>query len=182
MKKLIALLFVLSSVMFSAAGVRAEDHSISTIQGTQVDLKVYDHAIAGQIRDFVVFGALDESTGMSELTMKRDGQLVRAAFGRDPSTGKFGGLIRHEDQRKQTHETKLQFVRLDKAKNVFTFLVNDQEIEVRVTFDAFANNHYLNPTYRTEVNGKPLEFTLKGSACYNFSAHLNFMILGALLH
>ncbi|MBU6376778.1 MAG: hypothetical protein KGQ59_12325, partial [Bdellovibrionales bacterium] len=162
MKKFVAVVSVIASFMFSAASVRAEDHSISTIQGTQVDLKVYDHAIAGQIRDFVVFGALDESTGMSELTMKRDGQLVRASFGRDPSTGKFGGLIRHEDQGKQLHETKLQFVKLDKTKNIFTFLVNDQQVEVRVTFDAFANNHYLNPTYRTEVDGKALEFTLKG--------------------
>lgn len=83
MRKILSIVAIVLGLVSVASTARAEDHSLSTIQGTQVDLKAYDHAFAGQIRDFIAFGTLDESTGTSELTMRRDGQIVRATFGRD---------------------------------------------------------------------------------------------------
>lgn len=170
MRWLLPLLFITS---FSIA---REEHPLSTIQGTQIDLKVYDHAFAGSIRDFVVWGALDEEQGRSELIMRRDGKIVRAYFAKHEN--KIGGVIRREVEGK-TLETTLFFERLDKATNTYYIKINDAVVPIKVTSKEFMNNHFINPTYSGTVGTEAISFTLDGQACYGYSLHLILMIFGA---
>ncbi len=179
MKKQITAFLSISLLALTTAVGFAGEHPLSTIQGTQIDLKAYDHAFAGSIKGFVAFGAMDEETFTSELTFRKDGKLVKAAFAME--NGKLTGLIRH-DTEKGTVETALYLARIDRAQNQLIFSVNGKEMVVSITADGFANNHFMNPTYKTNFNGEEISFTLKGQACYGFSAHLAILILGAYLH
>ena len=74
---------------------RAEDgHELSSIKGDMnIDLKTYDHAMAGSVKGFVMWGGVNEAEGKSELIMRRDGQDVKAVFAQVDKT--FGGTVVH---------------------------------------------------------------------------------------
>lgn len=166
-------LFVVSSAL-------ADDHSLTRITGTQIDLKAYDHAIAGSVRDFVIFGNKDEGTFSSELTMKRDGELVRATFSK--KEGYIGGVIEHGKDHAQ-RVTRVELVKVNTQQQTITVRVNGKDIVVQITADGFQNDHFINPKYRAVIDGEVVEFQMeRGQACYGFSTHLIFMILGAYLH
>lgn len=167
-------------LFMSMVGAHAsDDHSLSTIQGTSIDLKVYDHAFAGSIKDFVVFGVLDEESFVSELIMRKDGQTIKSEFSKKDN--QMGGTIRHWVDSKEL-VTSIRFIKLVKEENKLLFQANDKEFPVFITSEGFANNHFENPTYRVVINEKEISFTLKGKACFGYSLHLIFMIIGAYLH
>ncbi len=56
MKKILIALSLVTS--FLAVAV---EHDMSNIVGTGVELKSYDHAIAGALNGFLVFGNIDEA-------------------------------------------------------------------------------------------------------------------------
>ncbi len=176
---LFALSLVLATVSFHS--VSANEHPLASIRGDQIDLKVSDHAFAGSIKDFVVFGNKDEATGISELTLKKDGQVIRATF-KKQSAQWVGGVIEHATD-EQSFKTLVEFVKVDQAANTMTIRFNGQEIVTKIESDAFENGHFVNPKYSAEINGKPVSFKLEGGqACYGFSLHLIMMIWGAYLH
>ncbi len=80
MKNLFAMVAL---AFFSVSGLvqAEEDHFLGTITGSNIDLKIYQHAIAGSIKGFVVFGNVDEETGAVDLSIKKDNQLIKASFG-----------------------------------------------------------------------------------------------------
>lgn len=173
-----ALLASLSLIVATTAA-RAEEHALGTITGPGIDLKAYDHAIAGQIKDFVIWGAVDEATFSSELIMRKDGQVIRAFFKRED--GKVGGVIRHSVE-SRTYETSIYLVRMNPKEQQLILNVNGQEVTVSVTADAFADGHFMNPTYRTVIDGQELRYTFQGKACYGYSLHLAYLIVGAYIH
>jgi hypothetical protein len=179
MKKLFTVLLftAMSSFGFFA---NAEEHSLGTIKGSHnIDLKEYDHSFSGSILDFVVFGNVDEATNSAELIMKKDGQLIKTVF---QKTGtEFGGTVHHEIDGK-VFDTKIIFKGLDAARNKFMYEVNGKSLEVTVLADAFENNHYINPQYIVTYGSDLILYKLSGQACYRYSAFLNFLILGAVLH
>lgn len=154
----------------------AEDHPLTEIRGQEIELKVADHAIAGSIRDFVVFGYMDEGHGKSHLTMKKDGQIIQADFGTE-------GTIRSTVEG-VTRETKMKFVGVDRDTATITVDVNGTQVPVRISSEGFVNNHFINPIYSAsfEDQGTVYFYLRDGKACYGYSLHLIFMVLGAYLH
>ena len=160
--------------------VMAEDHSLSLIKGTNIELKLYDHAIAGSIKDFIVFGNKDDETGTSELTMKKHGQVIRTTFG--ALSDGFGGTISHSTDGVMV-STEIRLKKVDQAQQQITFTAGGKEYLVQIEAEDFQNDHFINPRYKMEFDGQRVEFKLEhGDACYGFSAHLVMMIFGAYLH
>jgi len=179
-----ACVLLLATLVFTTGPVFAEDHSLSTLTGPGIDLKTYDHAFAGSIRDFVAWGNMDHDSFTSELIMKRNGTTIKAVFGQKEEAhgGKFiGGEIRSSQDSVET-VTALRFVKIDRDNSTIVMNINGEDVNVVVTADSFENNHFQNPTYKTEFRGQAIEFTLKGEACFGYSTHLLFMILGAMVH
>ncbi|MBI2522356.1 MAG: hypothetical protein HYV97_18190 [Bdellovibrio sp.] len=175
MKSLLVLLCLF--LVFSAL---ADDHSLSTIKGTAIDLKVYDHAIAGSVKDFVIFGNKDEETFSSELIMKKHGQVIRATFGK--LANGIGGTISHLDNGVLV-STEVRVEKIDTDLQQITMTADGKNYVVQIEGEDFQNGHFMNPSYRTVVDGKTVEFKVEaGEACYGFSVHLIMMILGAYLH
>jgi hypothetical protein len=166
----------------------AEEHPMTTLQGNQIDLKLYDHAFAGSIKDFLVFGYLDEENGISELSMKKDGQVIRATF-KQQTQDWFGGVIESKNPAGELVTTKLELIKIDPKTKTITISINGIQVPVAITADAFASGHFQNPTYSAQYPGAPgalaqtVEFKIeKGQACYGFSVNLLVMILGAYFH
>ena len=177
--KYVLLVFTL---LLTIPGVYAEeDHSLSNIRGTNIELKTYDHAIAGAIRDFVVWGYVDEASFTSDLIMRRDGQIVKATFKRQED-GRIGGQIIHTvGEAERTTEIYLGGV--DPEAGQIKLLVNGQETVVSITSEGFEGSHFINPTYTTVIDGEEVSFTMEnGEACFGLSMHLSMVIFGAYLH
>ena len=168
--KTTTLLTIILSLILSTAAI-ANEHPMTVITGPGIDLKAYDHAIAGSINGTLVFGNKDEGKFESELIVKKDGELIRTIFKKDAT--RVGGTIR---------TSTMEFVSADQKEQTLLFRINSKDLTVRVTADAFRDGHFFNPTYTTEFDGKKIEFHfVNGQACYGFSIHLVFMIVGAYL-
>lgn len=155
----------------------SEDHGMTNIHGTNVELKSYDHAIAGAINGLLVFGDINEEKGQSVLTIKRNGILTHTIFEK-VSNKPFGGIIDVSGDNSTVID--VEFTKLDRNENIYTYKVNNEFINIKVTADDFRNNHFINPKYTTIIKGKPFEFKIEqGQACYNMSAHLIAMMIGA---
>lgn len=170
-------MYVLLISLLVATHAFSEDHDMTNIHGTSVELKSYDHAIAGALNGFLVFGDIGEDKGQSTLTIKRNGILSHTTFEKTLNKP-FGGTIELQGENSVT--IVVEFNKLDRNENIYTYKVNDELINVKVTADDFRNNHFINPKYTTTIKGKTFEFKMeKGQACYNMSAHLIAMMIGA---
>lgn len=166
------------ALAFVGASAWAHEHSIGDITGKDIDLKIGDHAVAGAIKDAIVFG--DMSREGSTLTLKVDGQLVVSAFVREGAT--FAGTIRSEVQG-VARETRIEFVGIDQVERTITMKANGSPFTVTIAAEKYESNHFIDPVYSTKINGEKIEFAVKGSqACYGFSTHLIFMVVGAYIH
>jgi len=176
------ILSIISVALFiSSFSWAHEEHKLTRIAGSHsIDLKEYDHSVAGQVRDFTVFGDISEATNSSELSMKRDGVLVRAKFELKGSI--WGGRVQHQhDDRLVT--TEIFFKGLKKETNQLVFSVNGVEAFVSIVSASFVNNHFINPEYTIVYKGEEFKYNIEsGQACYKYSALLSFVMLGALLH
>lgn len=166
----------------SAQSAFAEDgHELSVIKGDKaIDLKVYDHAMAGSVKNYVIWGSVNEAQGTSELIMRRDGQDVKTVFRQTDKS--FGGAVLHDGEAGRKI-TNIQFAGLDKQKNEYTFTVNGEIVKAAVTSEDFRNNHFIKPTY--SISGKTIEsfsFKFEGQACYKYSLHMITMMIAAVTH
>lgn len=156
----------------------ASEHQMTNISGTDVELKSYDHAIAGALNGFLIFGNINEEKGQSTLTIKKDGGISTTVFEK-LANRPFGGKIILTGE-KGTSEIEVVFKKLNRTDNIYTFSVNGEEIAVKVDAEDFINNHFINPKYSTTLKGKAFHFKIEeGGACYNMSAHLIAMMIGA---
>ena len=166
----------------SSTNILAEEgHGLGSIRGEQgIELKAFDHAMAGSIRDFVIWGSLNEETGTSELIMRRDGQDVKATFKKTNNV--FGGIVEHLSPEGK-RQTKIAFTKLDRQKNEYSFEVNGTVVKGLVTSEDFANNHFIKPTYVLQLaDGKSVTFKFDGQACYNYSLHILTMMIASIVH
>ncbi|MGE3533660.1 MAG: hypothetical protein AB7H48_02395 [Parachlamydiales bacterium] len=158
----------------------AEEHPLSVITGTEIDLKTYDHAFAGSIKKFVVWGnIIDEHAFKSELIMKNDGQTIRANF--EKTEKSIGGTIKH-DVEGRTIETSLAFDKIDSANSTLFLTRNGKPVEVKIAAEDFKDKHFKNPVYTVTWEGGTFEYALKGDACWAYSLNLAFLIVGAYTH
>jgi hypothetical protein len=165
----------------STLATAEQGHELTSIKGDLgIDMKAYDHAMAGAVRDFVVWGSVNEAAGTSELIMRRDGQDVKAVFQKTGQT--FGGVVEHETgEGKRT--TNVRFSGLDRQKNEFSFTVNGEPVRVTVASEDFRNNHFIKPTYTIiSQDGAAVSFKFEGQACYNYSLHILTMMIAAIRH
>ena len=172
MKKL-ALVALLLLSMFAFA----EDHNVTNFKGGDIELKAYDHGVAGSVKDFIIFANLDEETGISSLIAKKNGKIINAEI-KKQSDGTFGtsfGYITTEGEQKNIAVT---FKELNKEENKYVFMMNGKEITIFVKAEDFKDGHYINPQYDFQIGDTKLSVKMeKGDACYNFSAHLIAIIL-----
>lgn len=173
MFKLIATL----ALMFNLNAFAGE-HQMTNIFGTGVELKSYDHALAGAINGFLIFGNINEEKGQSTLTIKKDGGISTTVFEKS-ALRPFGGKIILTGEL-GTNEVEVTFKKLNRVDNIYTFSINGEDVDVKVDAEDFVNNHFINPKYSTILKGKAFDFKIeKGGACYNMSAHLIAMMIGA---
>ncbi len=160
--------------MLLSFNLLAEEHSLGTFTGTNIDLKAYDHSFAGAIKDFTAFGWVDEATFTSYLTIRKYAKTTKAVFKKDEK-GEIGGVLATEES-----SVAIKFKGYDKEHNALVYLLNNEEVIVYITFEDFQNSHFINPTYSTVLNGVPHEFHLQGEACVGLSLHYVMMLLAAL--
>ena len=166
--------------LFFSFGVLSGEHKITDLKGTNIDLKLYDHALAGSIKDFVVFGNKKEGQFESKLQIKKDGKLIEATFSKNRNG--IGGVIRHETEGRSI-VSNIKLIKVNQTEQSITISHNEKLIRVDIEGDDYRNNHFVNPRYEANIDGELVKFSIKdGEACYGFSTHLIFMILGAYLH
>ena len=171
-------LSILCLLMCSAVTL-ASEHPLSTLTGTDIDLRVYDHALAGSIEDFVFFGQKLEGKFESEMTIRKRGHVARATF---KQTGRgIGGVVTAQSPERET-KTDVILGAIDGTAQTITVSINGVDSVVTITADGFENDHFINPTYSFTLAEKSYEMTLQGQACYGFSAHILMMILGAIAY
>jgi hypothetical protein len=167
--------------IFPTFAVGEDAHSLASIKGdVGIELKAFDHAMAGSVRDFVIWGSVDERTNTSELIMRRDGQDVRSVFA--PREKSFGGVVMHKTS-KGVKATNIRFIGLDRRKNEYSFFVNGDQMIATVVGEDFKNNHFIKPTYT--ISGKNMNdiaFKFDGEACYKYSLHIITMMIAATMH
>jgi hypothetical protein len=181
MKRLVVSALFSVAALSSSLALAENGHELSTIKGDlNIDLKAYDHAMAGSVKDFVIWGSVNEAQGTSELIMRRDGQDVKALFKQVDKT--FGGTVEHRTDY-GPRSTTVQFAGLDRQKNEYSFLVNGEIIKARIAAEDFQNKHFIKPTY-TIVNkdGSQTTFKFEGQACYKYSLHILTMMIAATTH
>lgn len=157
------------------------EHPLTDITGKDIALKNFDHAIAGSIKDFVIFGHNDEDKNLSELTIKKHGQIITARLEKSGNT--LGGIIGHEIAGIR-YETKIAFAGVNANESKIFLQINGEPVEVLIKAEGFENNHFVNPQYIvTFANGETFDYKImSGHACFKTSIHLAMMIVGAYAH
>ncbi len=153
------------------------EHKLTSINGKGVRLSTQGHAISGNIGDHLVFGVVTgKKHDTATLLIHDDGKILRTNFGN--KDGEWGGTITEKAK-----SSALKFKSFDKGSNTYTIAFNDKEFEVKVGFDKYENNHFINPSYTMDYYGKTLSVKMKdGQACKKYSLQLIFMIFGTFLH
>lgn len=178
MKKLLALIMI----VFLSFGVFAneeEEHALSTITGTNINLQIFDHAFAGSINGVVAWGFLDESIFTSELIIRKYLQTIKTQF-KKTDAGIGGEIIRMDGEKEV--KTTIKVGGIDGENLQIKLLINGEEVTVQISHEGFEGGHFKNPTYSTVLNGEPVQFTLKGEACFGLSLHLSMMIFGTYVY
>lgn len=171
MKKLLFLVLIISSFAF------AEEHNLTNFKGGDIDLKAYDHAVAGSAKDFLIFASKNEETGISTFTAKKEGKIITTEI-KKQSDGTFGTSFNYVTNSGEEKSIAVTLKSLDKIENKYVFTMNGKDVSVLVKADDFRNNHFINPQYNFDFGDKQLSVKMEnGQACYNFSAHLIAFIL-----
>lgn len=180
MKKiLLATTFVIFSLFsISAFAQQTEDgQELTTILGTNIDMKIFDHAMAGSMKDFVVWGFFDESTGTAELVARKYGQIIKTVF-KKQENGKFGGTITY-NRDNVAQNIVVEFIKVDPAKKEIHLKINNEDIVVTAEPESVNGGHMLNPKFTTTLKGETVSYVLGGESCFGKSTFFAMMILGA---
>lgn len=155
-------------------------HTLGNVTGTDIDMKVYDHAVAGAINGSVAWGFFDEATGISKLIMRKYDQVINAEF-KKQADNSLGGVITSADGSAQ-RTTSIFLGKVDGANKKFTMKLNGEEITVAITAEGMNGGHFVNPTYSTTIAGKPVSYRIEVEGCFGYSINMAMIILGAYAH
>jgi len=155
-------------------------HELGNVTGTDITMKVYDHAVAGAINGAVAWGFYDEASGSAQLIMRKYGQKISAEFKRQPDKS-LGGVIASGDASSQ-RSTSVFLAGVDAANRTFKLRIDEEEIAVLITPEGMANGHFVNPTYSTVIGGKPVSYRIEVEGCFGYSINMAMIILGAYAH
>lgn len=174
MKQLLLLLVLLALPL---AWADENDHPMSKIIGSDIELTTKGHSIAGKVGNKIIFGDVATTDGHKEswLVMKDDHSVIKTKF--SSVEGTFGGVL--GDDSKQMN---IRFVGLDRETATYHIAFGEKTYKVRVEAEDFRNNHFIRPEYVLELDGQEIRAKMvEGQACYMFSLHLIFMIYGSYL-
>jgi hypothetical protein len=155
-------------------------HELGNMTGTDISMKVYDHAVAGAINGAVAWGFFDEASSSAQLIMRKYGQVITAKFERQPDKSLGGVITSGEGSSKRS--TSVFFAGADPAKNTFKLRINEEEVAVTITPEGMANGHFVNPTYSAVIGGKPVSYRVEVEGCLGYSINMGMIILGAYSH
>ena len=179
MKKFAVIVFLIG--LFSVS-IFAEEHPLSTIKGPNINLQTYDHAFAGSIKDFLVWGFLDESSFTSELIMRKDGQTFKTIFKRWPDKRIYGEIAHTPTGSSNEVVTLVEFEKINFDQKEIILKIKETIITVKLTYDSITGGHMLNPVFTTSYKGEVITFSMIGEACMGLAASNAMMIIGAYVH
>ena len=174
MKYLITTLLLLFSLSTFAG---EDDHPMSKIIGDNIELSTMGHSIAGRIGNKLVFGDVSTAGGhkTSTIKIKVGNEMLTTNF--TNNEGVWGGTISTAQK-----NVEVKFVELLRDIPAYIISVGEKEYTVRVEYDDFRNNHFINPSYILELDDSEVKVKMeKGQACWMYSLHLIFMIYGTYL-
>ena len=165
---------------FYSSYLFAHSEKLTVISGDRIFLKSIHHSFSGSIKNRLVSGIKKKGQFESELTViENDVKTVSVFKSMDKKS--FGGTLKLGSGENQKNYL-VEFVGLDRNKDIFSFRFHGKLYEVSVTADNFENHHYTNPKYSINVAGKVVSFQLQnGKACYGYSVHLISMIFPVYL-
>lgn len=160
------------------------DHALTSIEGKEIALKLYDHALAGSMKDFVVWGVMAGKEAFAELGMRKHGQTIRTRFvvGSDK---KVSGTVEHLAKDGTRVQTRLVLQRYDADSMTLHFAINEgQKYRVVVKPEQMDGRHMVNPEFTiVPPDGEPVVFkVVKGEACIGHASKMATIILAAYLH
>ncbi|OFZ49606.1 MAG: hypothetical protein A2381_04040 [Bdellovibrionales bacterium RIFOXYB1_FULL_37_110] len=177
MKKI---LMLVTSLLISCAAFAEEGQELTTIHGTNIDMKIYDHAMAGAIKDYVAWGFFDEAAGVAELIVRKYELTIKTIFTKQEN-GKVGGTIVHTKDGVE-YKTQIEFAGIDSANKIIKLKINDELVSVHVVPESMNESHMVNPTFTAVVAGETISYQMGGEGCYGKSMFFAMMILGAYIH
>ena len=155
-------------------------HELGNVTGTDIAMKVYDHAVAGAVNGAVVWGFFNEAVGSAQLRMRKYGQEITAEFKRQPDKS-YGGVITSADDSSR-RSTSVFLAGVDAANRTFKLRINEEEVTVLITPEGISNGHFVNPTYSTVLGGKPVSYRIEVVCCLGYSINMSMIILSAYAH
>jgi hypothetical protein len=153
-------------------------HEIGNVAGTNIEMKSYDHAVAGVINGGLVWGFFDEAKGVSTLTLRKYGQIISAEFKRQEDKS-LGGVITSGEGESQ--RTTSVFLAGTESRG-FKLRINGEEVAVAISPEGVNNGHFVNPTYSTVIGGKPVSYRIEVEGCLGYSIYMGMIVLGAYAH
>ena len=182
MKTLLALIAGVALCTSVAAYAAEPPHNVDLgdITGHEIALKMHDHAFAGSIKDFVMWGFVDEDTFSAEMIMRKDKQTVRTIF-KKQENGKIGGQIKHVVDGKDV-VTTLELKKVNAAAKQIVFEINGVEAIATVSAEWFEGGHHINPAVTLDYNGETIAYKMIGQGCYGYLMFSAMAIVGAYIH
>ena len=169
--------FILTLLFTPSLSALADEHPMGEVVGDEIHMSSYGHGIAGKIADKLIFGHLDESSTPKTSTLKvlKDDFPVETSF--TNTDGVWGGTLKHNNK-----EVRVKLVSIDRTVPAYIIDINGTEYSVKVEYDSFQNNHFINPKFTTHLEGKEVsvKFT-NGQSCWMYTIHLIFMIYGSYM-
>ncbi|MHB0994771.1 MAG: hypothetical protein ACYC2I_00230 [Elusimicrobiales bacterium] len=155
-------------------------HDLGGVTGTDISMKVYDHAVAGSINGGVAWGFFDEAAGASQLLLRKYGQTIKAEFKRGGDKSLGGTIVSGEGAARR--ETRVAFSSADPAAGKFTLTINGKPVPVSIASEGREGSHFVNPTYTAELDGRRVSYRVEAAGCMKYSLYMAMVILGAYAH
>ncbi len=178
MNKILGLLLVAVLTM-PAVFAGDQEHSLTDITGTNLDLKAFDHAFAGSVGNSVVWGFLDEASFTSELIVRKYQQTIKTTFKK--ADNRIGGVIQRVDG-DRTISTEIYVKGVNAEQKQILLSINNEDVLVTMENRDFQDGHFIDTTFSATLNGMPVSFNYKGEACLGLAMHFAMMIFGAMAY
>ncbi len=150
--------------------VLAHSFEMGTIKGPGIDLHSQGHTLTGKIGKTLFFGQMSERTKETNIVLSHNDQITQGFFKRDGQSWKG-----------TASNNSMQFLRLDRDTNTYTFMKNGKEMHVRVESRDFSGNHFIDPEFILETESGEFRVTTENvKSCYMYTMHLIFMIFSTL--
>lgn len=162
-------------------GVEPGQDLVGNVTGTGIEMKAFDHSVAGVVNGGIVWGFYDEAAGVSKLIMRKYSQVISAEFKRQADKS-VGGTITSTDGSAE-RSTSVFLAGVDGAAKTFKLRINDEVVTVKISPESIAaNGHLVNPTYSTVLGGKAVSYRIEVEGCLGYSMQMGMIILGAYSH